>query len=52
MFWHPWLTLDRKIREVLAERMERGATNELDRRLMALIEQQRALSARAGSRDA
>jgi hypothetical protein len=28
---------------VLAERMERGATDELDRRLMALIHEQRRI---------
>ena len=33
----PYAALDRRIREVFAERMERGATDERDRRLAALI---------------
>lgn len=47
MISFPWIALDRKIRELLAERMERGATEELDRRLMTLIEEQRRVE-RAG----
>lgn len=37
MLWYRWITLDCRIRVVLAERMERGATDELDLQLAALI---------------
>lgn len=39
----PYIALDRQIRELLAERMERGATDELDRRLAALIVEARRI---------
>ena len=42
-----WITLDRRIRLVIAERMERGATDEHDRRLMALMVAREAVE-RAG----
>jgi hypothetical protein len=42
-----YITLDRKIRELLAERMENGATDQLDRRRAALIEERRRVE-RAG----
>ena len=44
--WLRYLALDRNIRALLAERMEWGATDNLDRKLAALIEQGRV--ARAG----
>ena len=40
----PYAVVDRRIREVLAERMGRGAKDELDQRLAALIEEQRRLA--------
>jgi hypothetical protein len=48
MTWLPWILLDRRIRAVLAERMERGASVELDRRLVALLLEQRALKLELG----
>ena len=33
----PYAAVDRRIRVLLAERLERGATDELDRQLAALI---------------
>ena len=41
----PYAVIDRRIREILAERMERGATDELDRRLRGA--DRRATTARA-----
>lgn len=40
-FWRCWIDLDRQLRALIGERMERGATDELDRKLATLIEQQR-----------
>ena len=37
MLWPIGAPFDRRIRFLLTERMERGATNELDRKIMALI---------------
>ena len=37
MTWLPWIALERRIRELLAERMESGASDDLDRRLVATI---------------
>jgi hypothetical protein len=38
---HSWLRIDRELRPLIAERLEHGATDELDRKLAALIEEQR-----------
>ena len=43
VFWHPWITLDRRLRALIAERMERGASDKLDRLLAALIADRDAL---------
>jgi hypothetical protein len=43
----PWIVLDRRIRAVIGERLERGASDEVDRRLAALVVQQQRI-ARAG----
>lgn len=40
---HPWIRIDLELRPLLAERIERGATGELDRRPAALIEERRGL---------
>ena len=41
--WLPCVSVDRKIRAVIKERMERGATDELDRKLAVLIERQKRI---------
>lgn len=41
MIWLSYLTIHREIRGVLADRLEHGATDQLDRKLITLIEQQR-----------
>jgi hypothetical protein len=47
MFWLPWIILDRRIRAVIAERLTRGASDDIDHRLAALILQRDSV-ARAG----
>ena len=47
--WSRYLALDREIRALLVERMEHGATNELDRKPMAVIEQPKRVERAAGS---
>ena len=37
---HPWISFGRQNRALLAERMENCATDELDRKLAALLGQQ------------
>jgi hypothetical protein len=41
--WHPWISLERELRPLFAERIERGATDELDRKIMALIVERRRI---------
>jgi hypothetical protein len=35
MTWLPWIELDRRIRALIAERLEHGATDELDAKILA-----------------
>lgn len=37
MTWFPWISVDRRIRAVPAERLEHGATEQPDQRLAVLI---------------
>ena len=45
MTWLPpaYLEIDPRIRVILAEQMEHGATDELDRKLMALVGEQKRI---------
>lgn len=47
MTWLPWISLDRRIRELLAEHLEHGVTEQLDKRLATLIAEQKRVE-RAG----
>ncbi len=45
--WHPWLRIERAIRAILADRLTRGATEVVDRVLMARIREREQIE-RAG----
>ncbi len=47
----PWLRIERAIRAVLADRLTRGATEAVDRVLMARIREREQIDARRGSTD-
>ena len=51
MIWHPWITLDRRIRAVLAERLDRGASDKLDRLLAVFVAERDVVARAEWSRD-